>query len=193
MRHPFVRQFSADREHLLERCLHSPLQLTHQLSGTAPGHSSNGTDWLKSTRWASLDVQTSEGSFPSPNIPGTPSALARRGPTKPLHSEVKKASARSAHTHTDIRYLGWALRSHQDYKNKHNTIKMDGFFPSLSPHPIYSHPLSTFQFSWTHGRCLDNKVKILDWKRPILLNKPTTVHAFLTSTPIYSGDSKVLG
>lgn len=55
-------------------------------------------------RWLS---QPSPRSLPSPNIPGTPPAVARRGPPKPLHSEVKRASTRaSTHTHIDARYLG---------------------------------------------------------------------------------------
>lgn len=75
-------------------------------------------------------------SLPSLNIPGTPSALARRGPAKPSpHREVKRASPRAS-THTETHYLGWGLHSHQDYKNKHNTIKMDS---SLSPFP-HPHP-----------------------------------------------------
>lgn len=76
-------------------------------------------------------------SLPPPNIPGTPSVVARRGPAKPLHTQKWREWAPGpAHTHTETHYLGWGLHSHQDYKNKHNTIKMGISSSSLSP----SHP-----------------------------------------------------
>lgn len=76
-------------------------------------------------------------SLPPPNIPGTPSVVARRGPAKPLHTQKWREWAPGpAHTHIETHYLGWGLHSHQDYKNKHNTIKMGISSSSLSP----SHP-----------------------------------------------------
>lgn len=60
---------------------------------------------LKKQRGDLWMSQTSPGSSPSPNIPGTPSALARRGPAKPLHTQNwrERASTRAStrtHRHT---------------------------------------------------------------------------------------------
>lgn len=80
--------------------------------------------------------QPSPGSPPSPNIPGTPPAAARRGPASLSTHRSEESEHQGQHTHTQTHYLGWGLHSHQDYKNKHNTIKMGISSSSLSP----SHP-----------------------------------------------------
>lgn len=151
-----IRWFSAARGKFTE--IHRPIPSAFRDSSRAqwPWHRLI----LKDYRGNVWMTQPSPGSPPSPNIPGTPSAVARRGPAKPLHTQKWREWAPGpAHTHIDTHYLGWGLHSHQDYKNKHNTIKMgissSSLFPS-HPFPVsYYYPYFLL-FSWTHKEYLDN-------------------------------------
>lgn len=125
----FIRWFSPARGKFTE--IHRPIPSAFRDSSRAQ------------QQWHRLILEDHRGDVwmlqlsPSPNIPGTPSAVARRGPAKPLHTQKWREWAPGpAHTYIDTHYLGWGLHSHQDYKNKHNTIKMGISSSSLSP----SHP-----------------------------------------------------
>lgn len=140
--------------------------------------------------------QPSPGSPRSPNIPGTPSAVARRGPAKPLHTEKWREWAPGpAHTHTHKHYLGWGLHSHQDYKNKHNTIKMGTTSSSLSPSHPHPFPVSYYYphlliFSWTHKEYWTTLDKI--GKGTIGQVNPQKYELFWCDH-CYRGDNRMLG
>lgn len=183
-----IRWFSAARGKFTE--IHRPIPSAFRDSSRAQ------QQWhrliLKITGVDIWMPQPSLGIPSSPNIPGTPSAVARRGPAKPLHTQMWREWAPGpGHTHIDTHYLGWGLHSHQDYKNKHNTIKMGISSSSLSPshqfpaptHVSYYFPETTKSICTTQDKIGKGNISQVNLQK----------YELFWCDLCYRGDNRVLG
>lgn len=142
--------------------------------------------------------QPSPGSPHSPNIPGTPSAVARRGPAKPLHTETWREWAPGpAHTHTQTN-ITWDEDCIHIRIIKINTTQLKWvlLLPPF-PHPIPSHPFPVSYyyphlliFSWTHKEYWTTLDKI--GKGTIGQVNPQKYELFWCDH-CYRGDNRMLG